>query len=168
MRLFHGSNREVAELRLVGQTRGLDFGAGFYLTTSEEQARRFSGIVTKRRKCGIATVTLYEFDMKVAEETLAVRKFARADSEWLAFVAENRLRTYDGDSYDVVVGAVANDTVMPTVQAYLGGFLTEEAALITLRASKLVDQICLKSDKALSLLRFVRAYADDGRGATDG
>jgi hypothetical protein len=54
-------------------------------------------------------------------------------------------------------GAVANDTVMPTIQAYLGGFLSEEAALVTLKTSKLVDQVCLKSEKALSLLRFVRA-----------
>ena len=35
------------------RTFGLDFAAGFYLTTSEEQARRFSGIVAKRRKSGI-------------------------------------------------------------------------------------------------------------------
>ena len=63
----------------------------------------------------------------------------------------------------MVVGAVVNDTVMPTIQAYLGGFLTEEAALITLKAGNLVDQLCFKTDKALSLLRFVRAY-NGGKG----
>jgi hypothetical protein len=167
MRLFHGSNLEVAVPRLVEQTRGLDFGVGFYLTTSEEQAKRFSGIVARRRKTGVATVNVYEFDMKAAEETLVIKRFASADSEWLGFVAENRLKTYRGAFSDVVIGAVANDTVMPTIQAYLGGFLTEEATLITLKASRLVDQVCLKSDKALSLLRFVRAY-DNGDGGTGG
>jgi hypothetical protein len=96
--------------------------------------------------------------LEAAGKKLFVRRFVRPDDEWLDFVTENRLNTYSGETYDMVIGAVANDTVMPTIQAYLGGFLTREAALITLRASKLVDQICLKTDKALSLARFVRAY----------
>jgi hypothetical protein len=168
MLLYHGSNLEVAAPRLIEQTRGLDFGSGFYLTTSEEQANRFSEIVVKRRKGGIATVNVYEFDMETAEKTLAVRKFASADAQWLSFVTGNRLKTYNGDEYDMIVGAVANDTVMPTIQALLGGFLTEEATLVTLKTSKLVDQTCLKTDKAISLLRFVRSYNARKGGARNG
>jgi hypothetical protein len=97
--------------------------------------------------------------MYAAEKTLVFRKFGGADLEWLQFVAENRLRTYHGNDYDMVIGAVANDTVMPTIQAYLSGFINEEATLITLKVSKLVDQICLKTNKALSLLNFINAYA---------
>ena len=165
MKLFHGSNMEVATPRLVGQMRGLDFGTGFYLTTNEEQANRFSNIVVTRRMSGIATVNIYEFDMEEAEKTLSIRRFMAADSEWLGFVTDNRMKTYSDVAYDVVIGAVANDTVMPTIQAYLGGFLTAEAALLTLKTSKLVDQFCLKTDKALSLLRFVRAY-NSGKGGS--
>lgn len=168
MKLFHGSNEEVAEPRLVGQTRGLDFGAGFYLTTSEEQANRFSDIVVNRKKSGIATVNIYEFDMEAAERTLSINRFAKADEEWLRFVSDNRMKTYSGEIYDVVVGAVANDTVMPTIQAYLGGFLTEEATVITLKTSKLDDQICLKSDEALSRIRFVRSYHGGKGGVKNG
>jgi hypothetical protein len=168
MLLYHGSNSEVAEPRLIEQTRGLDFGSGFYLTASEEQANRFSEIVVKRRKDGIATVNVYEFDMETAEKTLAVRKFASADAQWLSFVTGNRLKTYSGGEYDMIVGAVANDTVMPTIQALLGGFLTEEVALVALKTSKLVDQTCLKTDKAISLLRFVRSYNAGKGGARNG
>jgi len=163
MKLFHGSNVEVAKPRLVDQTRGLDFGAGFYLTTSEAQANRFSDIVVNRRKSGIATVSIYEFDIEAAQKALSIRRFQGADADWLGFVMNNRLKTYSGEIYDVVIGAVANDTVMPALQAYLGGFLTEEATLITLKASKLADQFCIKTDKALSLLHFVRAY-NGGKG----
>jgi hypothetical protein len=168
MHLFHGSNLEVAVPRLIWQTRGLDFGAGFYLTTSEEQANKFSDIVVKRRKSGLATVNIYEFDMDAAERTLDIRRFTSADAEWLGFVTRNRMKTYSDDSYDMVIGAVANDTVMPTIQALLGGFLTEEAALFTLKTSKLVDQVCLKTEKALSLLRFLRAYNGGKRGVKNG
>ena len=165
MLLYHGSNMVVEEPRLIGQTRGLDFGAGFYLTTNEAQAVRFSEIVVNRRKSGAATVSVYEFDMGTADCTLAVRRFERADGEWLRFVTNNRLMTYEGTVYDVVIGVVANDTVMPTIQAYLGGFINEEATLITLKTSKLVDQVCLKSERALSLLRFVKSFETKGGDA---
>ena len=167
MLLYHGSNIAVEAPRLIEQTRGLDFGVGFYLTTNEMQALRFSGIVVNRRKIGVATVSVYEFDMEAAERSLAVRRFESADAEWLRFVTYNRLKTYKGDIYDIVIGAVANDTVMPTIQAFLGGFVNEEAALITLKTSKFVDQVCLKSEKALSMLRFIKSYETKEGGANE-
>ena len=157
MLLYHGSNIAVEPPKLITQTRGLDFGAGFYLTTSEEQAARFSEIVFKRRKNGFPTVSVYEFDMDLADSILSIRKFDGPDSEWLGFVAENRLKTYSGEEYDVVIGAVANDTVMPTIQAYLSGFMNEEATLIALMAGKLVDQVCVKTEKALTILRYIHS-----------
>jgi len=162
MLLYHGSNLTVEQPRLIGHTRGLDFGTGFYLTTSESQAARFSEIIVHRKKHGTATVSVYDFDGAVAERTLAVRRFEKADAEWLRFVVDNRLNTYSSEVYDIVIGAVANDAVMPTIQAFLGGFINEEAALITLKTSKLVDQVCIKSEKALALLRFVRSYEIKG------
>jgi len=163
MFLYHGSNTIVNNPQLVRQTRGLDFGPGFYLTTNEEQAVRFSGIVFKRKKEGSATVNVYTFDMTAAEKALAILKFNSPGIEWLQFVVENRLQAYQGNDYDMVIGAVANDTVMPTIQAYQSGFLNQEATIITLKVSKLVDQVCLKTEKALSLLKFVNAYEIAGK-----
>jgi hypothetical protein len=158
MLLYHGSNIEVKEPQLIGQARGLDFGAGFYLTTSENQAQRFSEIVVARRKRGIAIVSVFDFDMEMAASSLSIRKFERADAEWLKFVADNRMKAYRGGDFDVVIGAVANDIVMPTIQAFLGGFLSEEATLAELKKGNLLDQFCLKTDRAIAMLSFVRAY----------
>jgi len=166
MLVYHGSNSIVNKPRLVEQTRGLDFGPGFYLTTSKEQAARFSRIVFKRKDSGSAIVNVYDFDMPTALKKLAIRKFPYADIKWLRYVVQNRLKTYREDDYDLVIGAVANDTVMPTIQAHLSGFINEEATLITLKASKLVDQICLKTEKALSLLKFINSYETTGNGAS--
>ena len=162
MLLYHGSNLAVEKPQLVEQQRGLDFGAGFYLTTSETQAARFSEIVANRRKSGIPTVSVYEFDMEAAEKTLAVHRFESANARWLRFITDNRLKLYKGDIYDVVIGAVANDKVMPAIQAFLGGFINQEAALITLKASRLIDQVCLKSGEALSLLQFSGSFEAKG------
>jgi hypothetical protein len=35
MRLYHRSNVAIEIPRLIGQTRGRDFGAGFYLTSHQ-------------------------------------------------------------------------------------------------------------------------------------
>ena len=158
MRLYHGSNMTVERPQLLEQARGLDFGAGFYLTTNEAQAMRFSEIVMRRRKLGVATVSVYDFDIETAQKLCSIKSFEKADINWLRFVVSNRLKTYKEADYDIVIGAVANDTVMPTIQALLSGFLTEEAAIITLKASKLVDQVCLKSGRAISLLKFVKSF----------
>jgi len=42
--LYHGSNVEVKQPKLIHQSRGLDFGAGFYLTSSEERPGAFRGL----------------------------------------------------------------------------------------------------------------------------
>ena len=162
MLLYHGSNVSVIKPRLIEQTRGLDFGTGFYLTTNETQARRFSHVVTNRRRSGVPIVSVYEFDIDTAQSTLSILKFEHADVDWFRFVVSNRLRTYSGSDYDVVIGAVADDAVMPSIQAYMGGFLSEEAAIISLETSKLTDQVCLKSEKALSMLLFKKTYNAGG------
>ena len=164
MLLYHGSNTAVEKPQLIKQTRGLDFGAGFYLTTSETQAARFSQAVTARRKRGAPIVSAFDFDIETAENVLAILKFERADVEWFRFVVNNRMKIYTGDDYDIVIGAVANDAVMPSIQAFMGGFLSEEAAIISLETSKLVDQVCLKSERALTMLHFIKTYiARQGR-----
>ena len=97
MLLYHGSNSAISEPRLIGQTRGLDFGAGFYLTTNELQAARFSDIVVNRRKNGAPAVSIYEFDTRAAEKTLSILKFEGANADWLSFITNNRFKTYQGD-----------------------------------------------------------------------
>lgn len=40
MKLYHGNNVEVKEPKIIQSDRRLDFGTGFYMTTSYEQAER--------------------------------------------------------------------------------------------------------------------------------
>lgn len=66
MTLYHGSNVEVREPKILKFNRGLDFGNGFYTTTNRDQAVSFARRVTRNRGEGIATVSVYEFDETVA------------------------------------------------------------------------------------------------------
>ena len=41
MKLYHGSNIEVKNPQILKSDRKLDFGTGFYVTTSFEQAEKW-------------------------------------------------------------------------------------------------------------------------------
>ena len=68
MLLYHGSNLVVSRPKLIHQNRFLDFGFGFYTTTNKGQAVSFADKVTKRRKTGEKTVSIYEIDEKTYSE----------------------------------------------------------------------------------------------------
>jgi hypothetical protein len=78
MKLYHGSNCEVKKPRIITNLRALDFGTGFYLTSSETQAIRWARIVTKRRRLGEPILNVYEFGEEKTN-TLKVLKFETAN-----------------------------------------------------------------------------------------
>jgi len=147
----------IEEPRLLDQTRGLDFGSGFYLTTREDQARRFSQSIIQRRKIGIPTVSIYEYDEDGAKQTLDIAVFPEANSEWLEFIRDNRLKNYSGKQYDVIIGPVANDRIFPTLQALIVGQFTVEAALMAIKPYKLFNQYCFTTERALLMLKYIES-----------
>ena len=117
MILYHGSNMVVEKPRLVEQNRFLDFGHGFYTTTNKAQAENFAKKVVARNG-GIPTVNIYEIDDGIGSELLKIKRFNAPDEEWLDFVSAHRNGMYEGEQYDIIIGAVANDDVYRTLQDY--------------------------------------------------
>ena len=130
MRIYHGSNVKVEKPALIVQNRFLDFGFGFYTTTNKAQAENFAEKVFARRG-GNAIVNIYEIDT-AAFSDLVVKRFNGADEEWLDFVAANRNGLYNGEKYDLIIGAVANEHVYQSLQLYLTGLLSKEQTLTAL------------------------------------
>lgn len=155
MIIYHGSNVIVSEPRLIAQNRFLDFGYGFYTTTNKIQAIGFAEKVTKRRKSGEKTVSIYEIDEAKAFAECTVLRFDSANEDWLNFVSDNRSGNYNGDAYDVVFGPVANDDVYTTFTLYTAGVLSKEQTLEALKIKNLYNQLVLCSQKALSYLKFI-------------
>ena len=155
MILYHGSNVIVSEPELIEQNRFLDFGFGFYTTTNKIQAIGFADKVTKRRKEGEKTVSIYEIDEERAFAECSVLRFDSANEAWLDFVSENRSGNYTGEAYDFIFGPVANDDVYTTFTLYSAGVLTKEQTLEALKIKKLYNQLVLSSEKALSYLKFM-------------
>ena len=62
MVLYHGSNVEVKEPRLLKVQRELDFGKGFYTTTDLEQAIKWAKRTSRRLRCEKGYVSAYEIE----------------------------------------------------------------------------------------------------------
>jgi len=155
MQLFHGSNVAIEHPDLAHSRERLDFGKGFYTTTNRGQALDFAHLVTRRRGGGQATLTIFEFDPDTVPELLSLRSFAELNEEWLDFVTANRLGLPLEHRYDILIGPVADDKVIATVQLYLAGALRKDAALVQLKVNELFDQVVFVSEAALELLEFV-------------
>lgn len=153
MNLYHGSNIEIKVPKIIQSKRLLDFGTGFYLTSDYEQAAKWAVRTTNRRETGTPTISVFNIaDTEL--ENLDILVFEAANKEWLRYISQNRSNNLVRDSYDIVIGPVANDQAIRTVNNYLKGYLTEDIAIQLLLPQNLKDQYVFKTEKALSVLKF--------------
>lgn len=156
MILYHGSNVEVKEPKIIKSKRLLDFGTGFYLTSDYQQAEKWAVRTTSRREVGTPIISVFSVEECELEE-LKILTFGEANKEWLQYIANNRTDKMARDFYDIVIGPVANDQAIRTVNNYLKGYFNEDIAIQLLLPQKLKDQYNFKTEKALSRLNFNEA-----------
>lgn len=75
MILYHGSNVEASAVDLLKCKSHKDFGQGFYLTTSEQQAFSMAHRTTAIFGHGKPVVSVFELDDGWQEAGLSVRVF---------------------------------------------------------------------------------------------
>ena len=160
MIVYHGSNTVIEVPKLIMQNRALDFGKGFYTTENKQQAVSFADKVFLRRKEGQPIVSVYEFDEVQAFSVCSLLRFDLPDETWLDFVSANRNRTFQGDSYELVYGPVANDDVFVTFALYAAGELSKDETLSRLKIKNLYNQLVFSSERALSFLKYTGTLED--------
>lgn len=171
--LYHGSYCEVKEPDLEKCAKRKDFGQGFYLTSSKEQAESFlktsivkaiaTGKIENNQNYGYIST----FEVKLSKE-LKVQVFEEADVDWLHCVAAHRKKRIFAEGeremskYDVIVGKIADDATNTTLTAYLAGAFgtvgdkeADDFCIKQLLPNKLKDQYCFKTENAVKCLRFV-------------
>ena len=135
MILYHGSNVDIESIDLSRSSVGKDFGCGFYLTASKEQAERM-GRRRARLYGGEMVVSSFEFDEKAAREAgMNIKDFESYSKEWADFILANRkndTRTQIHD-FDIVHGPIANDDVGYQIRRLLAGMITIETFLAELK-----------------------------------
>ena len=173
--LYHGSYCEVKAPDLTKCAKRKDFGQGFYLTTSKNQAESFlrtsiakaiaAGKIEEQQSYGYISI----FELKLSRE-LNVHVFQEADIEWLHCIAAHRKKMLfteverEMTKYDIIAGKIADDATNTTLTAYLGGAFgiagdreADDFCVKQLLPNKLKDQYCFKTERAIECLRFMEA-----------
>lgn len=180
--LYHGSYCEISTIDLTFSRRALDFGKGFYLTSSYQQAVSYIPSAVKknirRRKLPVdfkvedGRLSIFRFR---PSSELTVHYFPTADLDWLHFIAANRDDSLfqkfllQFQNVDIVGGKVADDSTTATLNAYItgeygkpGSQKADDFTISQLLPERLTDQFCFRTPKSLMSLEFVRSerYGD--------
>lgn len=156
MKIYHGSIEMVECPEIRGSNRTLDYGQGFYTTTSYEQAEAWVRRRMNEKRTSRGYVCAYELD-ESALRNLKTLIFEQPTEEWVDFVMKNRTQKGYVHDFDIVYGPVANDRVYAAFALYEGGLINKQALIAELKAYKLVDQYLFHTEKALQTLTFIEA-----------
>ncbi|MDR1117703.1 MAG: DUF3990 domain-containing protein [Bifidobacteriaceae bacterium] len=156
MRLYHGPATAVAAPDTSHSHRRLDFGPGFYLTSFENQARRWAARKALRVS-GRGTVSVYDFQAELDGHD--VLRFDRPTGEWVDLVCACRRGEPVWEAYDAVFGPVADDKVYVAVDLYAKGIWDMARTLAALKFYESSDQVCVRSQRLLDeQLVFLQSY----------
>ena len=156
--VYHGSCFKFDQIDLNKSHNRRDFGKGFYTTVLMSQSKEWAYRLSLREKKNNYYVYEYLFEKK---DDLNIKYFDSLNEEWLEFIKENRIKGGLQHQYDVVIGPVADDNTMQTVQLYMSNILTAPEAVEKLKYSKVNNQVSFHSEKSLSCLRFIRRMKYD-------
>ena len=149
--LFHGSKRGLENISIEGSRMNCDFGQGFYLGETYEQALSFV--------CENKQSSVYSFTCDL--ENLNVLEF-NCSLEWMLAICYYRgtLGIFSDSKIvkeiiqkindaDVIIAPIADNRMFYIMTLFAGGEINANVALHSLSASKLGKQYIFKTQKAL-------------------
>ena len=156
MILYHGSNTNITEIELQKSKPNKDFGRGFYLSDTEEQAQRL-GAFKVVLEGGQVVVNKFEFDESILNsKELKVKIFKEYSEEWTEFIFANRNNktikpTHD---YDIVYGPIANDKVGLQISNFENKIISLQELLERLKYMKgITFQYYFGTERAIQKLK---------------
>ena len=138
--IYHGSNVEVSNPKILINGYYKDFGYGFYCTNIEKQAKRWA--LTKK---GASVVNNYSY---LKNPELKILCFSEMTEEWLDFIVDCRRGI--AHSYDIVEGPMADDTIYNYIQNYIDGKISRAAFWELAKFNHPTHQISFHTVSALS------------------
>ena len=158
--LFHGSKCGLSEVTVSGSRDNCDFGKGFYLGETYNQALSF--VCEKEKSC------VYSFRYSLAN--LKIKRF-ECNLEWMLAICYYRgtlgefsLNSMvaqivaDVEGADVVIAPIADNKMFYIMAQFTQGEINADVALHSLSASKLGLQFIFKTEKALQNLVPIEKY----------
>ncbi len=167
MLVFHGTTDYFTTPITSKGKKYKDFGVGFYLTISQDQAERFAESrkddVMRRKKCD-AIVHAFELDYeKFKSDEFNHLSFDKYDEAWVDFIVENRrnARREKHHQYGTVYGPIADGKTGKLLSQYEREEISKETLLEKLSSygGPTKFQYYFGSQKAINAcLRYYTSY----------
>lgn len=142
--IYHGSYCKIEKPKILEDKFSKDFGTGFYCTILKSQAEKWA------RKYDTPIINTYEYD----ENTdLKIKEFTIMSEEWLDFIIASRRG--EKHSYDIVIGAMADDQIYNYITEYIEGRISRIAFWELAKFKYPTHQIAFCTEKALECIKFI-------------
>ena len=158
--LFHGSKNGLKEITITGSRNRCDFGNGFYLGETYNQALSF---VCENEKSSVYAfryslecLNIVRFDCSL-EWMLAICYFRGTLGEYSNSDRIQRIANKVNEA-DVVIAPIADNKMFHIMAQFVEGDINADVALHSLSASRLGLQYIFKTDQALERLVPIEKY----------
>ena len=149
--LFHGSKYGLSELMVSGSRDNCDFGNGFYLGQTYNQALSFVCEYDKASvysfKYSFDGLKIIEFDCSM-DWMLAICYFRGTIKEYAESSRVQHIIKKIGDA-DIVIAPIADNKMFYVMSQFAEGEINADVALHSLSASSLGLQYIIKTERAL-------------------
>lgn len=158
--LFHGSKYGLSDINVSGSRNNCDFGNGFYLGQTYNQALSFV--------CGFDEASVYSFKYSPAgikciefdcslEWMIAICYFRGTIREYAqSEMVQKVVKKIEGA--DVIIAPIADNKMFYIMSQFAEGEINADVALHSLSASRLGLQYIIKTDRALKKLVPIERY----------
>ena len=156
MILYHGSNTSFDQIDLTKSLPNKDFGKGFYLSDTYEQAEEMAKFKVVISGSNVIVQSYHTEDSILDDDSLKIKIFKEYTQEWAEFILANRNNNSEVPvhDYDIVYGPIANDKVGMQIRKYKDGSINFEEFLHRLQYMKgITFQYFFGTDKAINKLR---------------
>lgn len=145
MEIYHGGYCPVETPEIREGKYAKDLGTGFYCVELREQATRWA------KRYETPMISIYDFK---PIQTLSVLHFTEMSEEWLEFIVDCRRGVKH--SYDIVIGAMANDQIYNYISDFINGVLTREQFWVLAKFKRPTHQINFCTPQALECITFIK------------
>ena len=148
--LFHGSKNGLSDITVSGSRNNCDFGNGFYLGQTYNQALSF---VCEYDRASLECV---EFDcsldwmLAICYFRGTIKKYAESER------VQKVIKKIEGA--DVIIAPIADNKMFYVMSQFAEGEINADAAIHSLSASRLGLQYIFKTDRALKNLIPIERY----------
>lgn len=146
----------------------LDFGYGFYLTTTAKLAENYISRLYKWQKNPDVSLVIMEYEatplLWFQDSQYKCKIFPSFNDEFADFVFYNRTQNIYGNNqheYDIIYGVMSDSTPTALILRYEAGEITKDDVISGLKKGNSMKQLSLHNQELCDLLVLKRAYIYD-------